>query len=514
MQEQHWVSDTISFMMTGVAAAPGFQGEWFAGKVGWWDETVYLFTEQDQGRTELVLGTEDAAPGNPGPEWEDVVELSVVLNEDEALSVVLYSDEVDEVELTPAAGHRLWGLRLSALGRDLGPVREDETNGERYEILAWPVSETFAPRVLRLGSDAVHRAIENPTGASDDDAEEEWDDEAEEAEQARRMEEARRVALRIGDVDAQGSARASCGLSAEFRNLFLGGGEGGQIPPVEDLYPGGLLLPHDPEDFEADFVCSIATGFALGDALVFAEALTTVPAEVEAGWQDVAEVSILVGNGPLEVYGDEGPSDADTEADEPDEPDDPEIEARLPRLDREGPGWYRVRVHGVNRALLADEVAHGEPVERYLVQAWKDEGPRELRVLRQETVDGYEADDTPARVAPYSVPTVPGWVPAPGGPRKGEDHEGWDEGQGDEGSAGHDASRTRIIGVPQVDISPELLERYLLSVELSRGTPLDVSDPAELARARFLAWQEGPEVIEEVIALLQQDGGGRRGFSY
>ncbi|WP_456787794.1 hypothetical protein [Cellulomonas sp. P5_C5] len=110
---------------------------------------------------------------------------------------------------------------------------------------------------------------------------------------------------------------------------------------------------------------SVLSGIASGPVLVECQALLEPPAQVPDEWEDVAEVSLVVGPFPLVVLG---------WADDP-EPD---------RLDAAGPGTYRVRAHAIGRDTLWD-VAVDEPVERFLVQAWPapHEPPRTLRATSE-----------------------------------------------------------------------------------------------------------------------------------
>lgn len=116
----------------------------------------------------------------------------------------------------------------------------------------------------------------------------------------------------------------------------------------------------DDEPLQAPKVCvifeplrtrtSVLSGVASGPVLAECQALLGPPAQLAGGWEDIAEVSLDVGDWALAVTGwsDEPPP---------------------PRLDAAGPGTYRVRVHASGRDTAWDAPV-SEPVERFLVQAW------------------------------------------------------------------------------------------------------------------------------------------------
>ncbi|SDD12194.1 hypothetical protein SAMN05216410_2886 [Sanguibacter gelidistatuariae] len=102
------------------------------------------------------------------------------------------------------------------------------------------------------------------------------------------------------------------------------------------------------------------TGIAVGPVDVTVVRLDDPPATELDGWEDMVEISIVAA-GRVHAVGMEDPPPADG------------------RLDRDGPGWYRLRIHAAGRDIAYDSVVD-EPVEKYLVQSWPapPESPRAL----------------------------------------------------------------------------------------------------------------------------------------
>ncbi|WP_345526585.1 hypothetical protein [Nocardioides endophyticus] len=96
----------------------------------------------------------DRDPGDPGGEWEDVVEVSLTTGE--AVVVTELVDNEPQVDLLPEAGQ--YRLRACARGRSLPAIGEDEDLDEEdvppkewYLLEAWP-APSADPVVVRLTS--------------------------------------------------------------------------------------------------------------------------------------------------------------------------------------------------------------------------------------------------------------------------------------------------------------------------------------------------------------------------
>lgn len=363
-------------VLEGAATRLGLPDEHLGGLV--WGNDANLMIELGALRAPVGLEFKDVSerPGEPDPRWEDVVELDVQLHPARALTMQLTVQTGDgageraEFAVLGARGGGLHRLRVSALGRDLeaGADRGHAASGpelEHYLFELWPSQAAQSPAAVRRGSEPACASV--------------------------------MPARQMGDVAATGQLRDGVAHEAEFGKLFVRAGHRPQTPPVDARYPGGLVNPDSPKDGDDGHAGTVATGFAVGQALVFSEALACPPGSVEAGWEDVSEYSVYVSEGPLVVEGDlEGRA------------------ARAHRLDAHGPGWYRLRIHAANRA-----VQHGgasrEPLERYLAQAWPEAEPRDMIVWREEMdailhpqkTDPHRATDA----APRTVPTRPGWKP-------------------------------------------------------------------------------------------------------
>ncbi len=204
--------------------------------------------------------------------------------------------------------------------------------------------------------------------------------------------EALERSLKLGDEAPDGRAREAVELCAEFHNLYLGTEAPLVVPPVgEGLYDGGLI--HTGVDLTEGLGLVVSTGMHSGQALCFQETLAGPPAAVESGWEEVTEVSLRVDNGPL-LWGNGG-------AETGEEP-----------IDTLGPGWYRVRMHAVNRELMAGDVCD-LPVERYFAQAWRENGPRDGLVFREIAVSEYRRPVLVNDDAPRVLAVDPQWVEPP-----------------------------------------------------------------------------------------------------
>lgn len=352
-------------------------------------------------------------PGEPERKWEDVVELDVQLHSERALTTALMvvtgpgSGQQGTFAVLGAHGQGLHRLRVSALGldRDAGVERDGEDQGpvvEHFLLELWPSQRKRDPAVMRVGSEVARARLARGemTGSEADSEVNEpgWE------EQQQEHDDAAALARPVGAVAPDGSPREGATWEVGFRNLHVMAGERAQVPPVGELYPGGLVYPDGFDDASEGDAGAVATGVAMGPVLVFSEALAGAPTDVEAEWEDVSEYSVYVSAGPLRVEGD---GDETLEADE-------EGGTEAPRLDAHGPGWYRLRIHGANRALEFDGVAR-DPLERYLAQAWPEPAPRAMIVWREE-LDAlrYPEEADPLRAtdaAPRTVPTLAQWRP-------------------------------------------------------------------------------------------------------
>lgn len=119
----------------------------------------------------------------------------------------------------------------------------------------------------------------------------------------------------------------------------------------EQSWLGGLVWGHPGESL------FVGTGVLSGPVRLEIRTLAAPPEQVEAGWEDVSEVSIWAESDvPVTIGGVE----------------DYLVEGLLGegvRLDAHGRGWYRLRVHARGRDLAPDARV-GEPVEDYLVISW------------------------------------------------------------------------------------------------------------------------------------------------
>lgn len=348
----------VSVQLEGLRTIAGFEGEFLGGKVGWWARTLYIFLGAESGGISFKWEVLKSAPADVQPDWEDCVELTAQIPE--VLTADFY-DAPETVLLEVGDGQEWWRLRISARGRDKHSGEDVKRTGEKYLLQLWPDPAKGVPVVTRLNSMNAEAALLNPTGTDDADG----------AEEARREDELAAVhhaaaveaARHLGERSPEGRVRSGIECASQFRSLALGRDLGLVVPPLAGKIPGNLFFTL--EDVEG-MGLRVATGFAIGSSLIFHEPLTAQPAAVEAGWEDVTELSVKVGAGPLLLEGDEYD----------------EVPPSC-RLDAEGPGWYRVRIHGVNRALEADGVSE-EALEQYLVQAWPEPVPRDLVVWREE----------------------------------------------------------------------------------------------------------------------------------
>ena len=120
----------------------------------------------------------------------------------------------------------------------------------------------------------------------------------------------------------------------------------GPLQPVT----GPVCLVFEPRDQET----FVTTGISSGNVKVWGEAITSRPSMIAEGWEDIAEVSLTVRSGPLQVMGIGGTTG-------------PEV-----RLDACGPGDYRLRIHAKGRDTDYD-AARLDAVEDYLILAWPEQ---------------------------------------------------------------------------------------------------------------------------------------------
>lgn len=143
----------------------------------------------------------------------------------------------------------------------------------------------------------------------------------------------------------------------------------------EDTWVGGLIWGHPEESL------FIGTGIIDGPVSMETYVLDAAPDRVDAGWEDVSEVSFWsAGIEPVIVAGTEdfiaGTSPA-----------------FMARIDEAGEGWYRIRVHALGRDVLAGEWTEAV-VEHYLVLVWKapEAAPLVYRVgsnLAREAIEAH-----------------------------------------------------------------------------------------------------------------------------
>jgi len=132
-------------------------------------------------------------------------------------------------------------------------------------------------------------------------------------------------------------------VDVDFHQFTISSGYG----PDEPVLDGSACLLRFPTATRV----AVMSGVATGPVTVHTQALSQAPTAVADGWQDVAEVSLVVGEDPLVVGGWNLALGEDE------------------RLDVAGPGTYRVRVHANGRDTDYDAAVF-EPVEQYVVQAW------------------------------------------------------------------------------------------------------------------------------------------------
>ncbi|RYV50786.1 hypothetical protein [Pengzhenrongella frigida] len=171
---------------------------------------------------------------------------------------------------------------------------------------------------------------------------------------------------------------ASYVTRVDLRVLEVGSSD--QVSTATSLAAGGLIVR-----MGAEQPVHLLAGIVMGPARVTIRTLDARPDVVEAGWEDVGEVSILADGRPVFVRG-------------------PWVEHRDLRFDLVdgGTGWYRVRAHARGRDLLYDLVAE-EPVEDYLLVAWP-EAPAEPHTVQVTSKHGSELAATPFPWMPAAEP--------------------------------------------------------------------------------------------------------------
>jgi hypothetical protein len=137
----------------------GFDGDWdrfFSGQtnglVGAADpDGIYLNLARRSGGSPVQIVLHDAAPGDPGAGWEDVVEVSTVVPDGARVRWSTWGgeDTGDLTSVTPGD----YRVRVSARGRDAGRDGEFEDGAvDWYLVELWPASPV-ADAILRTGSD-------------------------------------------------------------------------------------------------------------------------------------------------------------------------------------------------------------------------------------------------------------------------------------------------------------------------------------------------------------------------
>lgn len=170
------------------------------------------------------------------------------------------------------------------------------------------------------------------------------------------------------------------------------------------------------------------------------------------------------------------------------------------RLDSRGPGWYRLRAHAIGHSMWHAGFEEGR-MPRYFVQSWPEDSWREGIVLCNETwLDSEDEHATPPSL-PRPIATEQGWTPpepaAAMGSRPSECEQG-------EEKVDSFAASSEPWPVPEV--TPEHLERFLLSVNIFRQEPLDMSDPRVAADMQRMATQTTPQELDEIFALYEKEG--------
>lgn len=108
----------------------------------------------------------------------------------------------------------------------------------------------------------------------------------------------------------------------------------------------------------------VLTGVDTGNVDVTVRVLEREPATLDAGWEEAAEMSFRALPGaPVALRG-------------------TEPEASIRRLDAQGAGWYRVRVHSTGRSVESGNIVE-DSSERYLILTWPapESAPVVLRAL-------------------------------------------------------------------------------------------------------------------------------------
>lgn len=131
-------------------------------------------------------------------------------------------------------------------------------------------------------------------------------------------------------------------------------------PGRRDLAAGRVPVAGFPT---LDHVPLIRTGISMGPVAVEVSEHPSRPVRDLSGWEDAAELSVLVRDRPVYVGGFD---------------QDPGV---IPNIGSVTPGWYRLRVHARGRSVARDQVV-SEPTEEYLIQVWRA-GPAEPLALTE-----------------------------------------------------------------------------------------------------------------------------------
>lgn len=135
----------------------GFEGSWqpyFTGQVnglvGVGPEGVYVKLARRSGGSMMTIALHDGAPGDPSPEWEDVVEVSTSIPDGAAVRWQSWAGESSGALAVPSGTHR---VRVSARGRDAGRADEwAEGAVDFYQIDVWPAPPS-PDEITRIGSE-------------------------------------------------------------------------------------------------------------------------------------------------------------------------------------------------------------------------------------------------------------------------------------------------------------------------------------------------------------------------
>lgn len=112
--------------------------------------SVFLVSFQQAGRIPIDIEVLPAVPPNPGPEWQDVVEITLRTSQRTTLSGWEQTPGDLPIPVFPEVSYR---VRYAVADADLARERWEAPLHERYQIRLWP-PPTAPPAVLRSESGA------------------------------------------------------------------------------------------------------------------------------------------------------------------------------------------------------------------------------------------------------------------------------------------------------------------------------------------------------------------------